>query len=128
MTPAEAAWAAAAVALWPAFARRGAHVLVHEADRTVLLELQDGRLVNVRRFRSGGADADLIGEALAAAGTVTTSAIGAFGVPSGRQELLRALSARGIAARTATGPWAEHSETPAMLAAAFSPARPAVRS
>jgi hypothetical protein len=119
VTPAEAAWTAAAVALWPAFARRGAHVLVHEADRTVLLELQDGRLVNVRRFRSGGADADLIADALAAAGTLNTSAIGAFGVPSGRQELLRALSARGITARTATGPWAEHSDMPAMLAAAF---------
>ena len=119
VTPAEAAWAAASVALWPAFARRGAQVLVHDTDRTVLLELQDGRLVNVRRFRFGGADADLIAEALAAAGTVHTSAIGAFGVPSGRQELLRAMSGRGITARTATGPWAEHAETPAVLAAAF---------
>lgn len=119
VTPAEAAWAAAAVALWPAFARRGAHVLVHETDRTVLLELDDGRLVNLRRFRAGAADADLIADAMAAAGTVNTAAVGAFGVPAGRQELLRALSGRGINARTATGPWAEHSDMPAMLAAAF---------
>lgn len=124
VTPAEAAWAAAAVALWPAFARRGAHVLVHESDRAVLLELEDGRLVNVRRFRAGAADADLIVDAITGDGSANASAIGVFGVPAGRQELLRALAARGISARTVTGAWAEHADMPAMLAAAFAGASP----
>ena len=42
VTPAEAAWAAGALRSGPR-SRAAAHVLVHEVDRTVLLELDDGR-------------------------------------------------------------------------------------
>lgn len=119
VTPAEAAWAAAAVAIWPAFARDGAQVLVHDSERTMLLELHGGRLAGVRRFRAGAADAELIADAIAATDGARASAIGAFGVQASRQELSRALSARGISARPATGPWSEYSGTPVLLAAAF---------
>ena len=119
VTSCESAWAAAAVALWPAFARRTAHVLVHETDRSVLLELQDGSIANVRRFRAGPADADLIADAILAGDAAT---VGAFGVANGRQELLRALGARGIAVNIAAGPQADQADVPEMMAAAFASA------
>ena len=122
VAPAEGAWAAAAVALWPAFARRTAHLLVHETDRTVLLELDRGRVAAVRRFRAGAADADLIADAILAVRGSDTSAVGAVGVVTGRQELLRALGARGVGVNTAAGPRAEFADVPEMLAAAFATA------
>ena len=54
----------AATALWPAFGRGVSHVLVHHADRTDFLKLENGSLANVRRFRAGAIDADLIAGAL----------------------------------------------------------------
>lgn len=119
VTPCEGAWAAAAVALWPAFARRTAHLLVHEADRSVLLELRDGRVANVRRFRAGAADADLIADAILATRSGDVTPVGAFGVSAGRQELTRALGARGVAVNAAAGTLAENADLPEMMAAAF---------
>lgn len=119
VTPAEAAWAAAAVAIWPTFARRTALVLVIETDRTLLLELDEGRLANVRRFRTGATDIDLIADAVAATDAADASMLGAFGDPANRHELLRSLASRGINARPATGAWTDSSDLPAILAAAF---------
>jgi hypothetical protein len=123
LAPAEAAWAAAAVAFWPTFARRVAHVLVHDEDRCVLLALEDGRLTNVRRFRSGAADAGLIADAIDSSGS-DAAAVGAFGSVTGRQELLRALAARGLSVRPVPGTWSEQADTPALLAARFATASP----
>ena len=122
VTPAESAWVAGAVAIWPAFARRSAHVLVHEVDRTVLLELHHGRLSGVRRFRAGAADADLIADAILAARGSDATAVGSIGVSGGRQELLRALGARGVGVNAATGPRADHADVPGMMAATFAAA------
>ena len=119
ITPAEGAWGAAAVALWPAFARRTSHVLVHETDRTVLLEMHAGRVGGVRRFRAGAADADLIADAILAVRGSDTSAVGSFGVSTGRQDLHRALGARGVGVNSASGPNAAHADVPEMLAATF---------
>src|SRR5947207_7801296 len=64
IAPAESAWAAAAVALWPTLARKASHLLVTHDDRTDLLRLDAGRLAGVRRFRAGAADADLVADAI----------------------------------------------------------------
>ena len=119
ITPAEGAWGAAAVALWPAFSRRTAHVLVHETDRTVLLEMHRGRVGGVRRFRAGVADADLIADAILAVRGSDTSAVGSFGVSTGRQDLHRALGVRGVGVNTASGPKADHADVPEILAATY---------
>lgn len=118
VTPAESAWAAAAVGLWPSFARRASQLLVHEQDRTALVELEAGRAANVRRFRPGDADADLVAAAIGEASVGGATSVGAFGV-TGRDELRRALAARGITVNTATGAWAEHADSPEVMAAAF---------
>ncbi len=119
VTPAEGAWAAAAIGLWPAFGRRPSQLLVNEGDRTALVELVDARVANVRRFRAGAADVDLIGAAIAeAAAGGATSAVGAFGI-SGRDDLRRALAARGVSINIAAGEWGEHAESSEVMAAAF---------
>ncbi|MEA3244987.1 MAG: hypothetical protein U9Q74_02395, partial [Gemmatimonadota bacterium] len=54
IVPAEAAWAAAAVTIWPAFARGPASLVIAHDDRADVLTLQDGVLSGVRRFRAAG--------------------------------------------------------------------------
>ena len=49
VVPAESAWAAAAVALWPVFARGTAYAVITRADRTDLLTMVNGALQGVRR-------------------------------------------------------------------------------
>jgi Tfp pilus assembly protein PilN len=116
LTPAEGAWGAAALRMWPSFGRHAAYVLVHEADRTVLLELREGRVVGVRRFRPGAQDAESIADAIRNNSNGTAS-VGSFGAAAGRQELLRDLGARGIAVNAAASS-AAFADVPAMVAAA----------
>src|SRR6185503_11354623 len=70
IAPAESAWAAAALSLWPAFARQSGAALIATADRTDLLQLESGRLTAVRRFRGGTADAAMIAELLGSSNKV----------------------------------------------------------
>lgn len=120
LTPAEGAWAAAAPTLWPAFARRTASLLVQDGDRVALLELDGGRLANVRRFRGGEHDADLIGDAIAQASPVGVApAVGLIGGAEARHELSAALASRGIRVSPAPAGWAEHAESPDAMAAIF---------
>ncbi len=120
VTPAEGAWAAAAIAMWPSFARRTAHLLVHEDDRIVLIALDRGELVNVRHFRSGAADAEQIVAALMEARSDGVApAVGAFGLPAGCQELVRALGARGVAVAPVPGEWGEYADSVDVVAALF---------
>jgi hypothetical protein len=126
IAPAESAWAAAAFALWPAFARQSAYLIVCQADRTHVLELDGKRLVGVRRFRDGSADAQLIAD------TVTAGArIGIAGDARARRELAAALNAHGISTSTVSGTseWAAAAERPEQLAAHFAggDAGPALR-
>jgi len=114
IAPAEAAWAAAALAMWPSFARQSAFALVAHTDRTDLLHIDDGRLVNVRRFRAGGADAAMILD------TVGPSArVGLMGESSVRRQLGAALSSVGLTPTFPAGEWANAADRPELLAAHF---------
>jgi Tfp pilus assembly protein PilN len=116
ISPAESAWASAALALWPAFARQSAFAILCQQDRTHVLELDGKRLVGVRRFRDGSADAQLIAD------TVTAGArIGIAGESRARHELAAALNVHGVNATVAAGggDWASASERPDLLAAHF---------
>ncbi len=116
IAPAESAWASAALALWPAFSRQSAFVVLCQEDRTHLLELDGKRLVGVRRFRAGSADAQLIAD------TVTPGArIGIAGEARARHELAAALNVYGVNASVASGSgeWSSVSERPELLAAHF---------
>ena len=116
IAPAESAWASAAFALWPAFARQSAFAILCQEDRTHVLELDGKRLVGVRRFRGGSADAQLVAD------TVTAGArTGIAGDARARHELAAALNVYGVNASVAGGnaEWASASERPELLAAHF---------
>lgn len=112
--PAEAAWGAAA-ARWTARKKGRAQLLIAHADRTDLLHIEDSRLVGLRRFRVGAADASLIAQASSnGAGPLSV-----VGTPDARRELTRQLAAAGITVDTPAGVVAEVAENPDLLAAAF---------
>jgi Tfp pilus assembly protein PilN len=114
IAPAETAWASAAFALWPVFSRQSAFAVLCQQDRTYVLELDSKRLVGVRRFRGGSADAPLNAD------TVTTHArVGIAGDARARHELAAALSVHGINASVASGEWSAAAERPDVLAAHF---------
>src|SRR6185437_12059879 len=62
IAPAESAWTAAAVSLWPAFTKQSAYALISHDDRTDLLQIDGGKLAGVRRFRAGAGDAAMIAD------------------------------------------------------------------
>jgi hypothetical protein len=112
--PAEAAWSAAA-ASWTPRGRGKAQLLVAHDDRTDLLSVDNARLSGLRRFRTGADDATLIADAYSpAAGRITI--VGSAGA---RHELMRLLSARGLAVESPPGAGADIAEHPDLLAAAF---------
>ncbi|HEY4131824.1 MAG TPA: PilN domain-containing protein [Gemmatimonadaceae bacterium] len=114
IAPAETAWAGAAIAIWPQFAKQGAYALFAHDDRTDLLQLDQGRLVGVRRFRAGAADAAMIVD------TVGPSArIGIAGSVAMRRELSAALSEQRVAVSTPAGEWAATADRGDVLAAHF---------
>lgn len=114
VAPAESAWAAAMLAIWPAFARQAAWGVVAQSDRTDLMQFDGDRLVGIRRFRAGAADAAMIFD------TVGPSArVGIVGGNPNRRELAAALSGHGITVAPLGGEWASTAETPELLAAHF---------
>jgi Fimbrial assembly protein (PilN) len=115
ISPAESAWAGAALALWPAFARQNSYALIAHDDRTDLLQLEDGRLAGVRRFRAGAADAAMIADTVG-----PTARIGIAGPSSARRELGVALSGVGVTVTSPSGEWSAAAEDPDVLAAQFS--------
>lgn len=114
VAPAESAWAAASLALWPAFAKQNAWAAIAQADRTDILQIEQGRLVGVRRFRAGAADASMIADTVG-----TTARIGIAGSPAERKQLIAALASHSITAATTSGEWQTASEKPELLAANF---------
>ena len=114
VAPAETAWAAATVALWPALARQSLYAIIAADDRTDLLEIESGRLTGVRRFRAGAADAAMIADAVG-----RSARVGMAGAIQPRRELASALSALGVATTTPTGEWASAAEHGDVLAAQF---------
>ncbi|MDA1081527.1 MAG: hypothetical protein O2973_07590 [Gemmatimonadetes bacterium] len=122
VVPAESAWAAAAVALWPLLARGTAHVLVTSDDRSDMLTLVNGSLDAVRRFR-GPADAEQIG-AIAAGrdnGKDSRSAarIAIIGPADASRALSDALMSVGVHVLAPEPRWRELCERPEALAARF---------
>jgi Tfp pilus assembly protein PilN len=114
IAPAESAWASGAFALWPAFTRQPSFAILCQDDRTHVLELDGKRLVGVRRFRDGSADAQLIAD------TVTPgSRLGIAGDSRARHELAAALNVYGVNASVAAGEWSSASDRPELLAAHF---------
>jgi hypothetical protein len=114
ISPAESAWASAAVAIWPAFARENAYALIAHDDRTDLLQLEEGRLAAVRRFRAGSVDAAMIADTVG-----PTARIGIAGQPSARRDLSVALSGHRITVAVPTGEFAAAAESSDTLAAQF---------
>jgi Tfp pilus assembly protein PilN len=114
IAPVESAWAAAAVATWPAFARQSAYAAIAHDDRTDLLQLENGRLVGVRRFRARAADAAMIADTVGAG-----ARLGIAGVAHARGELTSALAELRVTPQPPAGEWASASDMGDVLAAHF---------
>lgn len=114
IAPAESSLATAALALWPALAKSNSWAVIAHDDRTELLQIDGGRLVGVRRFRAGAADASMIVDAVE-----PKARIGVAGNAGRRRELVTSLAAAGLAIATATGEWATVADHPEVLAAHF---------
>ncbi len=89
--PAEGAWAAASLALWPALGRQIASALIAHDDRTDMLQLENGRLVGVRRFRAGASAAPMIADTLG-----QSARVGVVGSLDARSDLTAALQLHGV--------------------------------
>ena len=127
IAPAEGAWAGAALETWPVLARQSAYALIASADRTDVLQLENGRLVAVRRFRAGAADGAMIADTIG-----STARVGIAGDAEPRKELAAALSLHGISVLTSGGGAARGmgGDGPDLLAAQFAGAEigPVMRS
>ncbi len=114
IAPAEGAWGAAALSLWPTFAKQDAWVVVANEERTELLQIDGGRLAGVRRFRPGAADVSMLADAVG-----SKALIGVVGLAPRRRELLAALTALGLTPAAAIGEWAPVVDRTDVLAAHF---------
>jgi hypothetical protein len=114
IAPAESAWAAAALSLWPSFVKQNAWAIMAHEDRTDLLQVEGGRLVGVRRFRAGAVDAPMIVDTVG-----PTARLGVAGTVARRREVVSALAALGLTAATATGEWSAVADRPDVLAASL---------
>jgi hypothetical protein len=123
VSPAEGAWCLAASALWAATNRQASHLLVCGDDRTELLQLEQGRLSGVRRFRAGAEDAVLVAEAIGPVGASPKSRalarVAAVGASAQRNDLARALAAAGLTVAPPPPEWSERADHPDLLAAEF---------
>ncbi|HEY6219029.1 MAG TPA: hypothetical protein VIV65_03160 [Gemmatimonadaceae bacterium] len=120
VAPAEVGWQEAAVSLWPSLAKGSSNVLVHHADRTDLLQLSDGALAGVRRFRAGASDAELIETALAESRVNgTPPRVGSLGTTEQRVELSRRLSRAAASVSEPPAEWIGSSADPMYVAATF---------
>ena len=116
--PAESAWAAAAVALWPVFVRGTAHVIVARDDRTDLLTLRDGVMRGVRRFRGIG-DIARIASIVTFEGERSSARIAVVGPPGAAHAMTNALTGTGLRVLAPEAKWAAFAEQPDALAARF---------
>lgn len=114
VAPAESAWTAAALALWPTFAKSGGAALIAHDDRTDVLQIESGKLVGVRRFRAGAADAKFIAEALG-----PSLKVGIAGSSAMRRDLADALKRENVGVLTPVGEFASIGDRADLLAAHF---------
>lgn len=118
IVPAESAWAAAALEVWPALARGWAGVVITRDDRTDLITLHDGTLQSVRRFR-GVSDAAEIVAAVNMDGA--GARIGVCGPASAAIPMTAALTARRAMVSAPGADYRALCELPDALAARFAP-------
>ncbi len=123
VSPAEGAWCSAVGALWPATTRHQSHLLVCGEERTELLQIEQGRLATVRRFRAGATDAALVAEAIGRPDAVKKGSeaarITAVGASTQRAELTRALASAGLTVTPPPADWADRAGHADLLAAEF---------
>lgn len=117
IVPAEAAWAAAAGAMWPARGRDTVALVIAEADRTLLIESSGGTLRGVRRFRPADKDVQLLADALR-----SFDALSVIGAEPLRGTVVRALAQLGLTAQPIPEEWSALAADPAALAAAMASA------
>lgn len=120
VVPAEAAWAAAAVTLWPTFARGTAYVAITRDDRTDLMTVVNGMLQGVRRFR-GPADAAQIAAIASGGGDRGSARMAVAGPADAAHAMIAALTATGLRVLAADPRWAAIATQPDALAARFAP-------
>lgn len=114
LVPADAAWTIAAVYCWPAAQRNDASLLVHQHDRTDVLQVNGSALTNVRRMRRDVSEVGVLADAL-----LPSPQLLAMGNAAVRKEWLTALSTRGITVTLPTNLPADVSNDAALIAAAF---------
>ena len=119
--PAESAWAAAAMALWPVFTRGRAHLVVTRDDRTDLLTLLDGALQGVRRFRGAG-DVAQIATIVTSEGDRGSARLAVVGTAHAAHAMTNALTGAGLRVLAPEAKWAALAEQPDALAARFAAA------
>jgi Tfp pilus assembly protein PilN len=113
VAPAESAWAGAARSLWPAFARQPGWVVLAQQDRIDLLQLEHGRLVGVRRFRSSELDAHLITQTVGAG-----VKLGVIGSEPARRQFAAEGRSQAATVLSSAPEW-RHADDPGALAAEF---------
>lgn len=114
IAPAETAWSAGARTLWPMLGREAASAIVAQDDRTDVLQLDDGQLIGVRRFRAGAVDAGMIADAVRA-----SVRVGIAGAVTPRRELEKSLEHFGVRALGPAGEAAASADRGDSLAAHF---------
>jgi len=114
ITPAEGAWASAALEAWPVLARQSAYAVMASADRTDVLQLENGKLAAVRRFRAGAADGEMLADTIG-----STARVGIAGDAGPRKELAAALSLRGVRVLAPSGASSRAGESSELVAAQF---------
>ncbi len=122
LVPAEAAWAAAAGAIWPGRVGGVVGLVIAESDHTLVIESEGGGLRGVRRFRTADRDAALLVEALRPLDTVAV-----VGGDAPRAQVVRALAGLGVSVQPIPEAWATAASDPAALAARMASAVSAPR-
>jgi Tfp pilus assembly protein PilN len=119
VVPAEQAWRAAALELWPRLRRGTGHVVIAHAGRTDVLRLDDGTLTGARRFRALSSDLAQVYESIAGGDAPSaSSAVAVLGDPAARVALARELS-RGDALLPEPSTSIPAAESAELAAAAF---------
>lgn len=113
ISPAEAAWASAVAHLWPAMATGETQLLVHQADHTHALTMNNGVLSGVRRFRSASVDVPVFLESQTA-----RTRLAALGEPTVRKQWVSLLGERAVTVSIPTEQPADVANDAALIAAA----------
>lgn len=113
IAPAEAAWAVAIGKAWPTAVSSDSQLLVHQADHTHALAVNNGALIAVRRFRSATVDVPVFLESQTAGTKIL-----AFGEPTVRKQWLTLLGERALSVSLPVGMPTDVANDAALIASA----------